>query len=375
MKFIVSSTGLFSHLQAISRVINSKNTLPILDCFLVELNDGTLSLTASDNETTLSTSIEVNEYDKDGRFAISSKTILDALKEIPEQPLTFDVNLETLEIMVQYQNGKYNLVGQNADEYPQAPALGDSAAELSISASLLLSGINRTIFATADDELRPVMNGIYFDITPESITFVASDGHKLVKSMTFEAKGSDKAAFILPKKPANILKNLLPKESEDVRVSFDDRNAIFTMEKYYMVCRLIEGRYPNYNSVIPQGNPHRATIDRQMMISALRRVSVFSSQSSSLIKLRFSENLVQVSAQDIDFSTSAEEALICQYTGVNMSIGFKSTFLIDILSNMASQDVIFELADPSRAGVIVPAEQEKEKEDVLMLLMPMMLND
>lgn len=375
MKFIVSSTGLFSHLQAISRVINSKNTLPILDCFLVELNDGTLSLTASDNETTLSTSIEVNEYDKDGRFAISSKTILDALKEIPEQPLTFDVNLETLEIMVQYQNGKYNLVGQNADEYPQAPALGDSAAELSISASLLLSGINRAIFATADDELRPVMNGIYFDITPESITFVASDGHKLVKSMTFEAKGSDKAAFILPKKPANILKNLLPKESEDVRVSFDDRNAIFTMEKYYMVCRLIEGRYPNYNSVIPQGNPHRATIDRQMMISALRRVSVFSSQSSSLIKLRFSENQVQVSAQDIDFSTSAEEALICQYTGANMNIGFKSTFLIDILSNMASQDVIFELADPSRAGVIVPAEQEKEKEDVLMLLMPMMLND
>lgn len=375
MKFIVSSTGLFSHLQAISRVINSKNTLPILDCFLVELNDGTLSLTASDNETTLSTSIEVNEYDKDGRFAISSKTILDALKEIPEQPLTFDVNLETLEIMVQYQNGKYNLVGQNADEYPQAPALGDSATELSISASLLLSGINRAIFATADDELRPVMNGIYFDITPESITFVASDGHKLVKSMTFEAKGSDKAAFILPKKPANILKNLLPKESEDVRVSFDDRNAIFTMEKYYMVCRLIEGRYPNYNSVIPQGNPHRATIDRQMMISALRRVSVFSSQSSSLIKLRFSENLVQVSAQDIDFSTSAEEAIICQYTGANMNIGFKSTFLIDILSNMASQDVIFELADPSRAGVIVPAEQEKEKEDVLMLLMPMMLND
>ena len=375
MKFIVSSTGLFSHLQAISRVINSKNTLPILDCFLVELNDGTLSLTASDNETTLSTSIEVNEYDKDGRFAISSKTILDALKEIPEQPLTFDVNLETLEIMVQYQNGKYNLVGQNADEYPQAPALGDSAAELSISASLLLSGINRTIFATADDELRPVMNGIYFDITPESITFVASDGHKLVKSMTFEAKGSDKAAFILPKKPANILKNLLPKESEDVRVSFDDRNAIFTMEKYYMVCRLIEGRYPNYNSVIPQGNPHRATIDRQMMISALRRVSVFSSQSSSLIKLRFSENLVQVSAQDIDFSTSAEEALICQYTGANMNIGFKSTFLIDILSNMASQDVIFELADPSRAGVIVPAEQEKEKEAVLWLLMPVMLND
>ena len=375
MKFVVSSTGLFSHLQAISRVINSKNTLPILDCYLVELNDGTLSLTASDNETTLSTSIEVNEYDKDGRFAISSKTILDALKEIPEQPLTFEVNLDTLEIMVQYQNGKYNLVGQNADEYPQASALSDSSRELSISASLLLTGINRTIFATADDELRPVMNGIYFDITSDSITFVASDGHKLVKSMTFEAKGEDKAAFILPKKPANILKNLLPKESEDVRISFDERNAIFAMEKYYMVCRLIEGRYPNYNSVIPQNNPHRATIDRQMMISALRRVSVFSSQASSLIKLRLSENQVQVSAQDIDFSTSAEEALFCQYLGATMNIGFKSTFLIDILNNMSSQEVIFELADPSRAGVIVPAEQEKDKEDVLMLLMPMMLND
>lgn len=375
MKFIVSSTGLFSHLQAISRVINSKNTLPILDCVLLELNDGTLSLTASDNETTLSTSLEVNESDGDGRFAISSKTILDALKEIPEQPLTFDVNLETLEITVQYQNGKYNVIGQNADEYPQAPSLGDNAVEVGIEASLLLTGINRTIFATADDELRPVMNGIYFDITTEDITFVASDGHKLVRNKTFEAKGSEKAAFILPKKPSNILKNLLPKESGAIRITFDDRNAVFTMENYYMVCRLIEGRYPNYNSVIPQDNPHKATIDRQIMISALRRVSVFSSQASSLVKLRLSENQIQISGQDIDFSTSAEESLSCQYTGAPMSIGFKSTFLIDILNNMSSQDVIFELADPSRAGVIVPAEQETDKESLLMLLMPMMLND
>lgn len=374
MKFIVSSTGLFSHLQAISRVINSKNSLPILDCFLMELADGTLSLTASDSETTLSTSLEVNEYDSDGRFAVSSKTLLEALKEIPEQPLTFEVNMDNLEITVQYQNGKYSLMGENADEYPQAASLGTNAVHVTIGAPVMLGGINRALFATADDELRPVMNGIYFDITTEDITFVASDGHKLVRNKTFLAHGNEKAAFILPKKPATLLKNLLPKEQGDVQIDFDDRNAVYTMENYRMVCRLIEGRYPNYNSVIPQDNPHKVTIDRQMLISALRRVSVFSSQASSLIKLHLSDNLIQVSAQDIDFSTSAEETLICQYAGNEMSIGFKSTFLIDILNNIAAQEVTIELADPSRAGVIVPTEQE-ENEDILMLLMPMMLND
>ena len=374
MKFIVSSTGLFSHLQAISRVINSKNSLPILDCFLMELTDGTLFLTASDSETTLSTSLEVIENDGDGRFAVSSKTILEALKEIPEQPLTFEVHKNNLKITFQYQNRKNSLIKQHEENNPQAPALGANAVHVTIGAPVMLGGINRALFATADDELRPVMNGIYFDITTEDITFVASDGHKLVRNKTFVAHGDEKAAFILPKKPATLLKNLLPKEQGDVQIDFDDRNAIFTLENYRMVCRLIEGRYPNYNSVIPQDNPHKVTIDRQMLISALRRVSVFSSQASSLIKLRLSENQIQISAQDIDFSTSAEETLICQYAGNAMSIGFKSTFLIDILNNLTAQEVIVELADPSRAGVIVPAEQE-EKEDVLMLLMPMMLND
>lgn len=374
MKFIVSSTGLFSHLQAVSRVINSKNSLPILDCFLLELTDGTLSITASDSETTLCTTIEVNECDVDGRFAVSSKTILDALKEIPEQPLTFDVNLDNMEIRVAYQNGKYSLMGQNADEYPMTPALGSNAVHVSMGASVILSGINRSLFATADDELRPVMNGVYFDISTENITFVASDGHKLVRNKSFAARGDEKAAFILPKKPATLLKNLLPKEQGDVQIDFDDRNAVFTLENYSMTCRLIEGRYPNYNSVIPQGNPFKAVIDRQMFISALRRVSVFSSAASSLIKLRFDSNLIQISAQDIDFSTSAEETFICQYEGNPMNIGFKSTFLIDILNNIASQEVVMELNDPSRAGVIVPVDQE-EGDDLLMLLMPMMLND
>ena len=374
MKFIVSSTGLFSHLQAISRVINSKNSLPILDCFLMELTDGTLSITASDSETTLSTSMEVNENDGDGRFAVSSKTILDALKEIPEQPLAFEVNTNTLEILVQYQNGKYSLMGQNADEYPQAPALGSNAVHVTMGAQIALGGINRSLFATADDELRPVMNGIYFDITTEDITFVASDGHKLVRNKTYAAHGDEKAAFILPKKPATLLKNLLPKEQGDMQIDFDDRNAVFTLENYSMTCRLIEGRYPNYNSVIPQNNPNKAIIDRPMFISALKRVSVFSSAASSLIKMRLDTNQIQISAQDIDFSTSAEETFICQYDGNPMNIGFKSTFLIDILNNISSQEVMVELNDPSRAGIILPVEQN-ENEDLLMLLMPMMLND
>jgi len=373
MKFIVSSTGLFSHLQAISRVVNSKNSLPILDCFLLELTDGTLSITASDSETTLTTSIETNEYDGDGKFAVNSKTILDALKEIPEQPLTFEVN-ENMEIVVKYQNGKYSLMGQNADEYPQSPNLGSNAVHVTIGAPILMNGINRALFATADDELRPVMNGVYFDITTEDITFVASDGHKLVRNKTYKARGNEKAAFILPKKPATLLKNLLPKEMGDVQIDFDDRNAVFTLENYSMTCRLIEGRYPNYNSVIPQNNPHKATIDRAAFMSGLKRVSVFSSAASSLIKLRLDMNTIQISGQDIDFSTSAEETMMCQYEGAPMSIGFKSTFLIDILNNISSQEVVMELADPSRAGVIVPIEQDAE-EDLLMLLMPMMLND
>lgn len=373
MKFIVSSTGLYSHLQATGRVINSKNSLPILDCFLIEITDGTLSITASDSETTLTTSIETTEYEGDGRFAVNSKTILDALKEIPEQPLVFEVS-ETMEIIIKYQNGKYNLMGQNANEYPQASNLGSNAVNVSIGADVLMNGINRALFATADDELRPVMNGIYFDITTDDITFVASDGHKLVRNRTYQAHGDEKAAFILPKKPATLLKNLLPKEQGDVQVGFDDRNAVFILENYTMTCRLIEGRYPNYNSVIPQNNPHRATIDRAAFISGLKRVSVFSSAASSLVKLRLEPNSIQISGQDIDFSTSAEENMMCQYDGAPMSIGFKSTFLIDILNNISSQEVVLELADPSRAGVIVPIEQN-EGEDILTLLMPMMLND
>ena len=374
MKFIVSSTALSSHLQAISRVINSKNALPILDCFLFELQDGTLSATVSDSETTMVTTVEVNESDMDGRFAVTAKTLLDALKEIPEQPLTFEINTDSLEITVQYQNGKYSLMGQNADEFPQSAMLGDNAVRVEMDAQVLLGGINRAVFATADDELRPVMNGIYFDITTEDITMVASDGHKLVRLRNLSVKSPERASFILPKKPANLLKGLLSKEGEMVSIKFDDNNAYINCVNFEMVCRLIEGRYPNYNSVIPQENPFKVTIDRISFLNALKRVSVFSNPASSLVKLQLKENEMLVSAQDIDFSTSAEEKIVCSFDGTELSIGFKATYLIEILSNINSEEVILELADPSRAGLIVPSENE-ENEDLLMLLMPMMLND
>ena len=373
MRFIVSSSALFNRLQTIGRVINSKNTLPILDCFLFEIQDNILTITASDSETTLITNLELVESDANARFCINAKTIQDSMKEIAEQPLSFDINPDNMEITANYQNGRFNIVGQSADEYPEMNLPQEDMNALIIPAETMLNGINRCLFATADDELRPIMNGVYINIEPASITFVATDAHKLVKYSS-EQPSELTAAFILPKKPANLMKNLLPKEQGTVTIEFDERNAVVTLESYRMVCRLIEGRYPNYNSVIPQNNPYKVTVDRLLLIGALRRVSIFSSQASSLIKLRMQENRIVISAQDIDFSTSAEETLACQYAGNPMSIGFKSTFLIDILNNISADEVVIELADPSRAGVIVPAEQE-ENEDLLMLLMPMMLND
>ena len=250
----------------------------------------------------------------------------------------------------------------------------ETAISLTIDPLLLCTAINRTLFASADDELRPVMNGIYFDITTEDLTFVASDGHKLVRSKTLSVKGSERASFILPKKPANLLKSLLPKENEEVNIKFDENNAYITLSSYTMTCRFIEGRYPNYNSVIPKDNPNKVVVDRLSFLNALKRVSVFSNPASSLVRLQLSDNQMLVSAQDIDFSTAAEETIPCQYEGTAMNIGFKSNFLIEILNNIPAAEVSLELSDPSRAGLIFPIEKE-EGEDLLMLLMPMMLND
>ena len=374
MRFDVSSTALLSRLQSISKVIASKNSLPILDSFLFSLEGNKLTITASDAETRLVTSVDVMNGQGSGLFAVSAKILLDPLKELPEQPLTFDINDDNLEIFIHFQNGKYNFIGQKGDTYPQQKPLDENAISIIMDAQMLLNGIGRSLFATADDELRPVMNGVYFDIHTDNLTFVASDGHKLVRLRNFSVKSSERASFILPKKPANLLKGLLSKEEDMVSIKFDDNNAYVNCSNFKMICRLIEGRYPNYNSVIPQENPFKVTIDRVSFLNALKRVSVFSNPASSLVKLQLKESEMLVSAQDIDFSTSAEEKIVCSFDGTELSIGFKATYLIEILSNINSEEVIFELADPSRAGLIVPSENE-ENEDLLMLLMPMMLND
>ncbi len=374
MKFIASCSSLLSHLQTVGRVIASKNPIPVLDCFLFELNGNKLTITAADSETRMVTSIEVKEASGNGVFAIPSKNLLDSLKELPEQPIQFEIDDDSLEMFIFYENGKYNFIAQKGDEYPQPKPLSDNAARLTIPAGILLSGVSRALFAAADDELRPVMNGVFLDITAEDLTFVASDGHKLVRCKSFSAKGEERGSFILPKKPANLLKTILPKESGEVSVSFDDSNAYITLENFVIISRLIEGRYPNYNAVIPVDNPYKVTIDRLALANALKRVAVFSNPASSLVKLSITNSSILVSAQDIDFSTSAEETVACVYDGVDMSIGFKGTYLIEILNNIPSSEVVLELADPSRAGLILPVENEPD-EDLLMLLMPMMLND
>ena len=375
MKFVVSSTELLSHLASISKVINSKNTLPILDNYLFLLEDNRLTVTASDLESTLITSLELENTSGTGLIAVPAKIMNETLKEFPEQPLTFQIDPETFAIDIFSQNGKFSIIGQNGDDFPQQPMLNEGiASTIIVNHSILLSGINKTLFATADDELRPVMNGIFIELSEEDMKFVASDAHKLVRYKRFDAKAEKAASFILPKKPAALLKSLLPKEDFDVKLEFDDKNAFFTLSNYKLICRLVEGNYPSYNSVIPQNNPNKLIIDRVEFYNTVRRVSVFSNQASNLVRLKLTENQLVVSAQDIDFSISAVERLNCQYEGDDMEIGFKSTFLQEILSNLSATDIKVELSDPTRAGLLLPAENEHEEENVLMLLMPMMIN-
>lgn len=375
MKFVISSTELLSHLQAISRVISNKNTLPILDNFLFQLAENELKITASDLETTLITTIQLENATDEGSIAIPARILTETLKEFPDQPLTFDINNDTFGVVITTENGKYNVVGQNGEDFPQLPVIkDDQKTSIQLSADVLLSGITKTLFATADDELRPVMNGVFIELGPDNMTFVASDAHKLVRYRRLDVKAEQESSFILPKKPASLLKAILPKEENEVIVEFDDKNAFFILSNYKLVSRLVEGNYPSYNSVIPTNNPNKLTIDRLELYNALKRVALFSNQASNLVKLELKGNQMNVSAQDIDFSISANERLNCQYEGDDMEIGFKSSFLIEILSNIASTDVLVELSDPSRAGILFPAEKENDDEDVLMLLMPMMIN-
>lgn len=375
MRFTVSSSALSSKLNMLAKVIGSKNSLPILDCFLFQVANGEMSITASDSDNVIKSTLALTDHDGEGEFCVPNRVILDALKELPEQPLHFDVDAagEAVAIKIVYQNGLYNFTGQSAEEYPRTQSMNDACTTVSLPTEMLINNISRSLFATANDELRPVMNGIYFDLTADALAIVASDGHKLVRSKNFTIKSESPSAFNLPKKPASLLKNILSKDGDDAIIKFDDRSAEIQFTAGVMRCRLIDGRYPNYNSVIPN-NPNEVTVDRRGLQSALRRVLPFASESSQLIRFHIESGRFEVSSEDIDFSTSAKEQLSCEYNGSPISIGFKGSSLMEILSNLTSDNIIIQLADPSRAGIIVPAEQP-ENEDILMLIMPMLLND
>lgn len=374
MKFVVSSTELLSHLSVVSRVISSKNTLPILDNFLFKLEGNDLEITASDLESTLTTRITLENVSGDGSVAIPYKILIDTLKEFSEQPLTFDIDPGSLAIVINSENGQFNIVGQPADDFPaKADIKAEGKTTVKLVADVMLNGITKTIFATADDEMRPVMNGIFIDLNADGITFVASDSHKLVRYRRKDVRGDSESSFILPKKPATLLKNILAKETGSIVVDFDTKNARVTMANYTLICRLVEGTYPNYSAVIPTNNPNKMIIDRVEVYNALRRVSIYSNAASNLIKLTLTGNQCVVSAQDLDFSVSAYERLKCEYEGEDMEIGFKSAFLVEILANLSASDIVLSMSDPSRAGLLFPNTNENPDEDVLMLLMPMMI--
>ncbi len=373
MKFTVSSSALLQLLSTTGKIISSKNTLPILDYFLMELSEGQLKVTASDLETTFVGTLKVDSAEQDGLIAAPAKLMLDSLKEFSEQPITIEANDSTWEIKTTWKTGEATIPGTSGQSYPAVQALGDDKNVLTLDADMLVSGINKTIFATADDELRPVMNGVFFSIDPEKITFVATDAHKLVRYIA-EHKSETTASFILPKKPANLLKNTLIKENGGITAEFDSKNVVFHVGGYTMVCRLIEGNYPNYNAVIPAANPNKVIVDRVELLNGIKRVAVCSNQATNLIKLEIKTNHIDLLAQDLDFSVSARESVSAAYEGDPITIGFKSTFLVEILANIETPSVVMELADSTRAGVFKPVYDDKQPSDTLMLLMPMMIN-
>lgn len=373
MKFVVSSSALYGRLAAASKVMTAKNSMPILDCFLFDVKNGKVNITASDGEKYFITAVPLVDSDNNAQFCITAKTIMDSMKELAEQPLYFDYNPESHELQGQHQSGQFSLMAFDPSTYPTQQPLRDESTKLELTSDLLLTGINRCLFATANDEIRIVMTGIFMDVHAEDITFAGTDGRKLVRYINREVKPGIDTSLILPKKVAAILKNVLQKGTQ-VTLTFDSEKGLIHAEDFDMYFRLVEGRYPNYNGVIPTNNPYVATVDRGSLISALRRISVFCNQSSGLMKLHLENNQMRLTGEDNDYSTRAEENLTCDYQNDPISIGFSCIFLIEIANIMEGEALTIQLADPSRPGVIVPAEQP-DGEETLMLLMPMMLND
>lgn len=373
MKFIVSSSKLLKQLQTIGGVINSSNTLPILDNILFEIDGKNLTISASDLETTMSTTLEI-EADSNGTVAIPARLLLDTLKTFPEQPLTFLIDGEKNNVEISSDQGKYALAYQNGDEFPKAPVIESSSTAI-IPSKVIAIGINKTIFATGNDDLRPVMSGVFCKFSEAGLTLVSTDAHKLVRYSRHDVKSDQAAEFILPKKPLNILKSILTSYEEEVTIEYNETNAKFSFGSIVLTCRLIDGKYPNYNAVIPQENPNKLTIDRQSFLNSVKRVSIFSNKTTHQIRLKIAGNEMHISAEDLDFSNKADERLSCQYQGSDIEIGFNSRFLMEMISNLETEQIQLEMSAPNRAGILLPESNEEDNEDILMLVMPVMLNN
>ena len=371
MKFIVSSSQLLKQLQVLGGVINSNNTLPILDNFLFEVSENQLKISASDLETTMSAVVTI-ESDTSGSIAISARLLLDTLKTFPDQPLTFKTEGDSI-IEISSDQGKYDMAYFGGDEFPKSVSL-PSPSKTIIPSNILATAISKTIFAAGNDDLRPVMSGVFFQISSQNLTFVATDAHKLVKYTRTDVTADKTAEFIMPKKPLNLLKGVLSGE-EDVTIEYNDANAKFTFENFVLICRLIDGKYPNYEAVIPKENPNKLTVDRASFQNSVRRVSIFSSKTTHQIRLKMAGTELNISAEDIDFSNKADERLNCDYQGDDMQIGFNSRFLSEMLSNLSSNEVLIEMSLPNRAGILTPIDGTDEGEQITMLVMPVMLNN
>jgi len=373
MKFIVSSGLLLKNLQAISGVLNTSTPLPILEDFLFDIIDGELTISASDLETTMTTKINV-EAKENGKIAIPARILLDTLKTFPEQPLTFTIKKENFAIELSSDYGKYNLSGQDGEEFPRIPVIED-VQTLEMPTNVLSDAISKTVFATGNDELRPVMTGVFFQLNKDNITFVATDAHKLVRYRRNDLKSKTETSFILPKKPLNLLKNTLPVEDTKVSINYNNSNAFFSFNNISLICRLIDGRYPNYEAVIPKENPNALTVDRIAILNSIKRVSIFSNKSTHQVRLKITGSELQVSAEDLDFANAAVERMNCSYVGEDMEIGFNARFIVDMLSNLTTNEVLIEMSTPNRAGLLLEATSERNNdEDILMLVMPVMLN-
>lgn len=372
MKFIVSSSYLLKQLQVLGGIINTNNTLPILDHFLFHLNGNALTVSASDLETTISAKLEVESTEK-GMVCVPARLLLETLKTFPEQPLTFTVE-DNNTIEISSNHGKYALAYASGEEFPNAVELKDPSSTV-VQGDVLATAIGKTIFATGTDDLRPVMSGVFFQFSADNLIFVATDAHKLVKYTRDDISASQTAEFIMPKKPLNLLKGILAGSEEDVTIEYNETNAKFVFENTEMVCRLIDGKYPNYEAVIPKENPNKLVIDRNQFLNSVRRVSIFSSKTTHQIRLKIAGAELNVSAEDIDFSNKAEERLTCDYQGDDMQIGFNSRFLTEMLSNLSSDEVSLEMSLPNRAGILTPIDGLDEGESVTMLVMPVMLNN